>query len=127
MGFRIGQVEGVEAPRVGMGFEIVVIGLPETPRAADDALPAQRGGPMRTRSHVQRYIETMRGIPRYVHESAVESVRDESIFEDPKRLEQEVRKLEQEMLAAAEALEFEKAAECRDRIRYLRENAIFAP
>ena len=39
-------------------------------------------------------------------------------------LEAEVSRLEKEMLAAAERLEFELAAEKRDRIRYLREKAV---
>ena len=48
----------------------------------------------------------------------------EQIFEDPEQLEREVAELEKQMHAAAERLEFEKAAECRDRIRYLREKAL---
>jgi len=82
-----------------------------------------------TPESVKRAIDDLMGTPIAADYSAVplDEAEDEPIFEDPERLEQEVRRLEKEMLAAAEALEFEKAAACRDQIRYLREKAIFAP
>ena len=50
----------------------------------------------------------------------------EELFEDPAALEAEVGRLEAEMRAAAERLEFEVAAERRDRIRYLRRKAVLS-
>ena len=49
---------------------------------------------------------------------------DEDLFEDAQALEAEVGRLEREMLQAAERLDFEVAAERRDRIRYLRRKAV---
>jgi excinuclease ABC subunit B len=48
----------------------------------------------------------------------------EELFDDPAALAAEVGRLEREMHAAAERLDFEIAAERRDRIRYLRQKAI---
>jgi excinuclease UvrABC helicase subunit UvrB len=56
----------------------------------------------------------------------LEAPEAEELFEDLDALEGEVERLEKEMLRAAELLEFEKAAEYRDRIRYLRERAVLA-
>ena len=50
----------------------------------------------------------------------------EEIFDDPELLEAEVSRLEQEMLEAAERLDFEQAAARRDRIRYLRQKAVLS-
>jgi len=56
----------------------------------------------------------------------LEEAPGEEVFEDLQVLEDEVGRLEKEMLEAAARLDFEKAAECRDRIRYLREHAVFS-
>ena len=57
---------------------------------------------------------------------SLEPREEETTFEDPEALEAEVERLQQEMLQAAERLDFERAAECRDRIRYLRERAVLS-
>ena len=51
---------------------------------------------------------------------------DEEIFEDAGALKSELERLEREMLAAAEKLDFETAATRRDRIRYLQEKAVLS-
>jgi excinuclease UvrABC helicase subunit UvrB len=48
------------------------------------------------------------------------------VFEDPEALESEVARLQALMERAAARLEFEEAAQHRDRIRYLRERAVLA-
>jgi excinuclease ABC subunit B len=58
---------------------------------------------------------------------SLEEEEDEAVFEDAAALAVEVRRLEREMLEAAERLEFEVAAERRDRIRYLRTKAVLSP
>ena len=50
--------------------------------------------------------------------------RDEEIFDDADTLKIELQRLEREMLAAADKLDFETAAARRDRIRYLQEKAV---
>jgi excinuclease ABC subunit B len=50
----------------------------------------------------------------------------EEVFESLEALDREVDRLEREMLEAAERLDFEIAAERRDRIRYLREKAVWS-
>ena len=45
----------------------------------------------------------------------------------PVSVEKEVQRLAKLMLEAAEKLDFEQAAECRDRIKYLREKAVLEP
>ena len=47
-----------------------------------------------------------------------------ALFCDPTLLEEEINRLEVKMLDAATALQFEKAAEYRDRISYLRKQAV---
>ncbi len=46
-------------------------------------------------------------------------------FESHEELEREIDRLQKEMKRYADALEFEKAAEIRDRIKYLKENILF--
>ncbi len=77
---------------------------------------------------VKRALDELMGTPLAADYSEVplEEPTDEPVFEDPERLEREVARLEREMLAAAEALEFERAAACRDQIRYLREKAVLS-
>ena len=50
----------------------------------------------------------------------------EEIYGTPEEVDREIRRLEKEMRRAAEKLEFETAAELRDRIRYLRRSQILA-
>jgi excinuclease ABC subunit B len=75
---------------------------------------------------VKRAIDELLGTPLAADYSTVplEEPDDHELFEDLEALELEIQRLEAEMLAAAERLEFEEAAQCRDRIRYLREQAV---
>jgi excinuclease ABC subunit B len=75
---------------------------------------------------VRRAIDELMGTPIAADYSTVPFEREEGeeVFDDLETLEAEVRRLEREMLAAAERLEFEEAADKRDRIRYLRERAV---
>ena len=57
---------------------------------------------------------------------ALERSDEEEVFEDLEQLEREVARLEKKMLRAADRLEFELAAECRDRIAYLRKRAVLS-
>ncbi len=79
-----------------------------------------------TPESVQRAIDEIMGSPIAADYSTVplESEEAEEIFDNPEALEAEVTRLEGEMLAAAERLDFEVAAERRDRIRYLRHKAV---
>jgi excinuclease ABC subunit B len=56
----------------------------------------------------------------------LEEPEDELIVGDADSLAAELIRLEGDMLAAAEQLEFERAAELRDRIRYLQERALLS-
>src|SRR5262249_32027805 len=51
-------------------------------------------------------------------------VREDEIL-DPEALEREIARLEKEMRKAAKSLDFESAAELRDRIRALRQREVF--
>jgi len=77
---------------------------------------------------VRRAVDELMGTPIDADYSTVpiDEEAAEAIFENLEQLEEEVKKLEQKMHAAADRLEFEKAAECRDRIRYLRERAVLS-
>jgi len=77
---------------------------------------------------VRRAIDELMGTPLETDWSTVEleADRDEPVFEDAEALEAEVARLENAMREAAEAFEFERAAEHRDRIRYLRRKAVLA-
>jgi len=81
-----------------------------------------------TPESVKRALDELLGTPIAADYSTVEleAPEAEEVFEDLEALEGEVERLEKEMLRAAELLEFEKAAEYRDRIRYLRERAVLA-
>jgi excinuclease ABC subunit B len=82
-----------------------------------------------TPQSVRRALDDLLGTPLAADYSTVplESAEEEPLFEDQEALEAELRKLEREMLEAAERLEFEVAAARRDRLRLLRERAILAP
>ena len=75
---------------------------------------------------IRRTIENLIGSPHEADYSSVplEVDEDEDIFEDEDALVEEIERLQVEMLAAADDLDFEKAAERRDRIRYLRTRAV---
>jgi len=79
-----------------------------------------------TPESVRRAVDELLVSPVAADYSTVglEEEQDEAIFDDEQALEAEVRRLEQEMLAAAERLDFEVAAAHRDRIRYLRTKAV---
>jgi len=79
-----------------------------------------------TPESVRRALDELMVSPAAADYSTVslEEEEDEVIFDDAAALEAEVRRLEGEMLEAAEGLDFEVAAERRDRIRYLRRKAI---
>ncbi len=79
-----------------------------------------------TPESVQKAIDEIMGSPIAADYSTIslESEEAEEIFDNPEALEAEVARLEGEMLAAAERLDFEVAAARRDRIRYLRQKAV---
>ena len=82
-----------------------------------------------TPESVRRALDDLMGTPIAADYSTVpvEEPAEERIYEDPEFLEEEVAALEKEMLKAAERLDFERAVECRDRIRYLHQHALFPP
>jgi excinuclease ABC subunit B len=77
---------------------------------------------------VRRALDELMGTPLAADYStvALEPVEAEPVIDDPEALEAEVARLEKEMLDAAGELDFEKAAACRDRIRWLREQAVLS-
>jgi excinuclease ABC subunit B len=78
-----------------------------------------------TPESVKRAIEDLLGTPLAADYSTVAGDEDlEEIFEDPDELARELTRLEKSMRKAAERLDFEEAAEHRDRIRYLRERSL---
>ena len=105
-------------------LQFTVYGLEQT----HDEFAGRRGAFGNIVATIQRAIDELLGSPIEADYSTVplEQPEDEPLFEDPEALEREVARLEQEMLAHAERLEFEEAAQCRDRIRYLREKAVLS-
>jgi excinuclease ABC subunit B len=81
-----------------------------------------------TPESISRALDDLLGTPIAADYSTVpiEETRDEEIFENLEALEREVAKLEKRMLAAAERLDFEEAAQHRDRIRFLRQQAVIS-
>jgi len=81
-----------------------------------------------TPESISRALDDLMGTPIAADYSTVpiEETRDEEIFENLEVLEREVAKLEKRMLAAAERLDFEEAAQHRDRIRFLRQQAVIS-
>jgi excinuclease ABC subunit B len=81
-----------------------------------------------TPESISRALDDLLGTPIAADYSTVpiEETRDEEIFENLEVLEREVAKLEKRMLAAAERLDFEEAAQHRDRIRFLRQQAVIS-
>jgi excinuclease ABC subunit B len=79
-----------------------------------------------TPQSVRRAVDELMGSPIEADYSTVplEEQPADEVFEDSAELEAEVSRLEREMYAAAESLDFETAAARRDRIRYLRKNAL---
>jgi excinuclease ABC subunit B len=81
-----------------------------------------------TPESIRRAIDDLVGTPLAADYSTValeDEIADRQLA-DPEELAAEVSRLESEMLAAAERLEFERAAQCRDRIRWLREQAVLS-
>jgi len=76
-----------------------------------------------TPESVQRALDEIMGTPIAADYSSVslEEAEDAELLDDPSALFGEIQRLEKEMYRAAERLEFETAANLRDRIRYLRE------
>ncbi|NIO59102.1 MAG: excinuclease ABC subunit B, partial [Acidobacteria bacterium] len=70
---------------------------------------------------VQRAIDDLMGSPVEADYSTVplSGEKDDEIFEDPGALEKEIGETRKRMYAAAKKLDFEHAAEFRDRLRYL--------
>jgi excinuclease ABC subunit B len=81
-----------------------------------------------TPESIRKAVDELMGTPIAADYSSVplEEEQDESIIADGDALAKELERLEGEMLAAAEKLEFERAAELRDRIRYLQEKAVLS-
>jgi excinuclease ABC subunit B len=81
-----------------------------------------------TPESVKRAIDELMGSPIEADYSTVpiEKQEAEEIFESLEALDAEVARLEERMHRAAEKLDFEEAAQLRDRIRYLRERAVLA-
>jgi excinuclease ABC subunit B len=81
-----------------------------------------------TPESVRRALDDLLVTPIAADYSSVplEAPSGEETFESPEALAAEVGRLEAQMLEAAERLDFETAAARRDRIRYLREQAVLA-
>jgi excinuclease ABC subunit B len=81
-----------------------------------------------TPESISRALDDLLGTPIAADYSTVpiDESRDEEIFESLEALDREVAKLEKRMLAAAERLDFEEAVEHRDRIRFLRQQAVIS-
>jgi len=81
-----------------------------------------------TPESISRALDDLMGTPISADYSTVpiDQPRDEEVFESLDALDREVAKLEKRMLKAAERLDFEEAAEHRDRIRYLRQQAVIS-
>jgi excinuclease ABC subunit B len=81
-----------------------------------------------TPESVRRAVDDLLGSPIEADYStvSVEEAGDEALLSDPDALSDELARLETEMRAAAERLEFERAADLRDRIRFLREQDLLA-
>ncbi len=94
-------------------------------RAIQEAYNAEHGI---TPESIRRAVDDLLGTPIAADYSTVplEAEEGEEIFESEPALEAEIARLDREMRAAADRLEFEEAAALRDRIRYLREKAVFA-
>jgi excinuclease ABC subunit B len=94
-------------------------------RGVQEAYNAEHGITPET---VRRAIDALMGTPIEADYSTVPIREDdaEEIFEDLAALDGEVARLEEAMHRAAERLDFEEAAQYRDRIRYLREKAVLA-
>ncbi len=82
-----------------------------------------------TPESVKRAIDDLIGSPIDADYSTVPMDREEiaEIVEDPEALAEELTRLDQEMHSAADRLDFERAAECRDRIKFLREQELLLP
>jgi excinuclease ABC subunit B len=81
-----------------------------------------------TPESVSKAVDELMGTPIAADYSTIplEEPEDELIVGDAESLHAELIRLEGEMLAAAGKLEFERAAELRDRIRHLQERAVLS-
>jgi len=94
-------------------------------RAVQESYNARHGI---TPESVRRAVDELIGTPIAADYSTVplEQAEDEWLLADPEEARREIERLEREMLEAAERLDFERAAECRDRARYLRERSVLS-
>jgi excinuclease ABC subunit B len=81
-----------------------------------------------TPESIRKAVDDLIGTPIEADYSTIplEEPKDEELLRDARALAEEIGRLEGEMLAAAERLEFERAAELRDRIRHLQEWELFS-
>ena len=81
-----------------------------------------------TPESIRRAIDDLMGSPLEADYSTVplKPDVDEDLFEDPAALQGEIEKTRKSMHAAARKLDFERAAEYRDRLRYLQTRALMA-
>jgi excinuclease ABC subunit B len=101
-------------------------------RAMDETARRRRIQEEYNRTHgitpesVRRALDELMGTPLEADYSTVEieEVEGEEIFEDAESLAIEIARLETEMREAADRLDFERAADVRDRIRYLQSSAV---
>jgi excinuclease ABC subunit B len=77
---------------------------------------------------VVRALDELMGTPLAADYSTVPLTPEpaEEVWEDQESLDAEIARLDKAMKRAAQDLDFERAAELRDRIRYLREKAVLA-
>jgi excinuclease ABC subunit B len=77
---------------------------------------------------VVRALDDLMGTPLAADYSTVPLTPEpaEEVWEDQESLDAEIGRLDKAMKRAAQDLDFERAAELRDRIRYLREKAVLA-
>ena len=81
-----------------------------------------------TPESVIRALDELMGTPLQADYSTVPLTEEpaEEVWESAESLEAEIARLEKDMHRAARDLEFERAADLRDRIKYLRERAVLA-
>ena len=94
-------------------------------RAIQEAYNAAHGITPET---VVRALDDLMGTPLAADYSTVPLTPEpaEEVWEDQESLDAEIGRLDKAMKRAAQDLDFERAAELRDRIRYLREKAVLA-
>ncbi len=81
-----------------------------------------------TPESIRKALDGLIGTPIEADYSTVplEEPQDELLLRDPTALSEEIARLESEMLAAAERLDFERAADLRDRMRHLQRQELLS-